>query len=152
MPKAFPAEFRRDVVAVARKGDRSIASMARDFGVSESCLQRWLVLDWTSDASTRTVTLLREALMSYPALTPSLSDAAAPSRGLLRSQVEQVWNAYQASRFALATTQLPRVIAGAKAALREGDTSEGRRDGQRMFALVRNCLDCLGRQWPYPWG
>jgi transposase len=42
MPKAFPAEFRRDVVAVARKGDRSIAAVARDFGVSESCLQRWL--------------------------------------------------------------------------------------------------------------
>jgi transposase len=42
MPKAFPAEFRRDVVAVARKGDRSIASVARDFGISESCLQRWL--------------------------------------------------------------------------------------------------------------
>jgi hypothetical protein len=107
-------------------------------------------MDWTSDASTRTLTLLREALMSYPALTPSLSHAAAPSRDLLRSQMEQVWNAYRASRFALATTQLPRVIAGAKAALREGDTSESRRDGQRMLALVRNCLDCLGRHWPCP--
>lgn len=42
MPKPFPEEFRRDVVAVARKSDRSIASVARDFGISESCLQRWL--------------------------------------------------------------------------------------------------------------
>lgn len=42
MPKAFPAEFRRDVVAVARKSEASIASVARDFGISESCLQRWL--------------------------------------------------------------------------------------------------------------
>jgi len=42
MPKAFPIEFRRDVVAVARKGDASIARVAKDFGVSESCLQRWL--------------------------------------------------------------------------------------------------------------
>ena len=42
MPKAFPIEFRRDVVAVARKSDASIAQVARDFGVSESCLQRWL--------------------------------------------------------------------------------------------------------------
>jgi hypothetical protein len=96
------------------------------------------------------VTLLREALMSYPALMPSLSQAAAPSRDLLRSQVEQVWNAYQASRFALAATQLPWVMAGAKAALREGDTSESRRDGQRMLALVRNCLECLGRHGPEP--
>ena len=42
MPKPFPAEFRRDVIAVARKGEASIAQVARDFGVSESCLQRWL--------------------------------------------------------------------------------------------------------------
>jgi transposase len=44
MPKAFPLEFRRDVVAVARKGEASIAQVAKDFGVSESCLQRWLKL------------------------------------------------------------------------------------------------------------
>ena len=44
MPKAFPLEFRRDVVAVARKGEAPIAQIAKDFGVSESCLQRWLKL------------------------------------------------------------------------------------------------------------
>ncbi len=42
MPKAFPPEFRRDVVAVARTGEASTAQVARDFGVSESCLARWL--------------------------------------------------------------------------------------------------------------
>ena len=42
MPKAFPPEFRRDVIAVARKGEASIAQVARDFGISESCLARWL--------------------------------------------------------------------------------------------------------------
>ena len=42
MPKPFPAEFRRDVTAVARKGEASIAQIARDFGISESCLARWL--------------------------------------------------------------------------------------------------------------
>jgi transposase len=42
VPKAFPAEFRRDVVAYARRSDESIAKVARSFGVSESCLQRWL--------------------------------------------------------------------------------------------------------------
>ena len=45
MPKAFPIEFRRDVVAVARSSDAPIAQVARDFGVSESCLQRWLKMD-----------------------------------------------------------------------------------------------------------
>jgi transposase len=44
VPKPFPKEFRRDVVAVARQGDQSIAQVARSFGVSESCLSRWLKL------------------------------------------------------------------------------------------------------------
>ncbi|WP_328999492.1 IS3 family transposase [Kribbella sp. NBC_00709] len=44
MPKAFPEEFRRDVVAVARKGEAPIAQIARDFGISQSCLTRWLKL------------------------------------------------------------------------------------------------------------
>ena len=42
MVKPYPAEFRRDVIAVARKGEASISQVARDFGISESCLQRWL--------------------------------------------------------------------------------------------------------------
>lgn len=42
VPKAFPKEFRRDVVAVARKGEAPISRIAKDFGISESCLQRWL--------------------------------------------------------------------------------------------------------------
>ena len=42
MPKPFPIEFRRDVVAVARKGEAPVAQIAKDFGISESCLHRWL--------------------------------------------------------------------------------------------------------------
>ncbi len=42
VPKAFPKDFRRDVVAVARKGEAPISRIAKDFGISESCLQRWL--------------------------------------------------------------------------------------------------------------
>ena len=44
MPKPFPAEFRRDVIAVARKSDTSMAQIAKDFGISESCMARWLKL------------------------------------------------------------------------------------------------------------
>jgi transposase len=44
MPKPFPLEFRRDVVAVARKGEAPVAQIAKDFGISESCLHRWLKL------------------------------------------------------------------------------------------------------------
>lgn len=42
MPKAFPLEFRRDVVAVARQRQEPLARIAKDFGISESSLQRWL--------------------------------------------------------------------------------------------------------------
>lgn len=42
MPTAYPRELRRDVIAVARQGDQSIAKVARSFGVCESCLSRWL--------------------------------------------------------------------------------------------------------------
>ncbi len=49
MPKPFPAEFRRDVVAVARKGEAPIAQIAKDFGISESCLHRWLKIAEVDD-------------------------------------------------------------------------------------------------------
>ena len=42
MPTVYPPEFRRDVIAVTRKGEQSIAQIACSFGISESCLHRWL--------------------------------------------------------------------------------------------------------------
>jgi transposase len=44
MVKAYPEEFRRDVIAVARKGETSVRQVAKDFGISETCLARWLRL------------------------------------------------------------------------------------------------------------
>lgn len=45
MPAAYPKEFRADVVAVARKDEIAIAQVAKDFGITESCLRRWLAHD-----------------------------------------------------------------------------------------------------------
>ena len=42
MPAAHPREFRDDVIAVARRGEAPIAQVAKDFGISESCLRNWL--------------------------------------------------------------------------------------------------------------
>ena len=66
MPKAFPLEFRRDVVAVARKGEAPVSQIAKDFGISESCLHRWLNLADIADGNRPGVTTsesveLREA-------------------------------------------------------------------------------------------
>ena len=42
MSRVHPKEFRADVVAVARRGDAPISQIAKDFGISDSCLRNWL--------------------------------------------------------------------------------------------------------------
>jgi transposase-like protein len=50
MPTPYPPEFRRDVIAVARQGGQSIEQVARSFGISASCLGRWLRIADRDDA------------------------------------------------------------------------------------------------------
>jgi transposase-like protein len=45
VPKPFPKEFRADVIRVYRDSDASMAQVAKDFGISSSCLKRWLTID-----------------------------------------------------------------------------------------------------------
>lgn len=45
MPRPYPKEFREGAIALARQGDRSIAQVASDVGIAESCLRRWLRQD-----------------------------------------------------------------------------------------------------------
>ena len=55
MPTPYPKEFRDDVIAVARKGDQSIAQVAKNFGISASCLHRWVYIAERDEArGTRT--------------------------------------------------------------------------------------------------
>ena len=61
MPKAFPEEFRRDVVAVARRHDAPMGQVARDFGVSQSCLSRWVRRAEIEDGQREGLTLSEEA-------------------------------------------------------------------------------------------
>ena len=42
MAKAYPKEFRDDVVAVARKGQAPLNQIAKDFGISEGTLSNWM--------------------------------------------------------------------------------------------------------------
>ena len=44
MPAAKPPEFRRRAVELARRREQPIAQIARDLGISESCLRRWMDL------------------------------------------------------------------------------------------------------------
>ncbi len=43
MPRPHPPEFRRRAVELAREKAKPISQLARDLGVSESCLRNWMV-------------------------------------------------------------------------------------------------------------
>ena len=45
MPVAKPPEFRRRAVELARSGQHPVAQIAKDLGISESCLRRWMARD-----------------------------------------------------------------------------------------------------------
>ena len=42
MPKAHPPEFRQRAVDLARARAKPVAEIAKDLGISESCLRRWM--------------------------------------------------------------------------------------------------------------
>lgn len=42
VPKPYPEEFRRDVVAVARRGEAPLEQIAKDFGISTNSITNWL--------------------------------------------------------------------------------------------------------------
>ena len=45
MPPPHPPEFRQRAVELARTGDAPIAKIAKNLGISESCLRNWLHSD-----------------------------------------------------------------------------------------------------------
>jgi transposase len=61
MPKLFPEEFRRDVVAVALRKEAPLSQVTRDFGISESCLQRWVRRAEIEQGTREGLTLAEEA-------------------------------------------------------------------------------------------
>lgn len=42
MPRPHPPEFRRRAVELARLGEKPVAQIADDLGMSESCLRGWI--------------------------------------------------------------------------------------------------------------
>ena len=49
MPAPHPAEFRQRAVELARAGDKPVAALAKDLGISESCLRNWMALPGVND-------------------------------------------------------------------------------------------------------
>ena len=42
MPTSYPPEFRERAVELARQRDKPVAQIAKDLGISETCLRRWM--------------------------------------------------------------------------------------------------------------
>lgn len=42
MPRPHPPEFRQRAVELARLGTKPVSHIARDLGISESCLRNWM--------------------------------------------------------------------------------------------------------------
>ena len=56
MPAPHPPEFRRRAVELAREGTKPVAELAKDLGISQSCLRNWLTqadTDENSGSATR---------------------------------------------------------------------------------------------------
>ncbi len=43
MPRPHPPEFRRRAVELARERAKPVSDIARDLGISDSCLRNWMV-------------------------------------------------------------------------------------------------------------
>jgi transposase-like protein len=50
MPAPHPVEFRQRAVQLARTGDKPVAALAKDLGISESCLRNWMAQADADDA------------------------------------------------------------------------------------------------------
>lgn len=100
MPKPHPKEFRDGVVAVARQGQAPLTQIAKDFGISDSCLRNWLRAADVEDGNRPGVTageatelrelrrrnrLLEQEVEVLRRATAYLSQAHLPGKGSTRS-------------------------------------------------------------------
>jgi transposase-like protein len=53
MPAPHPVEFRQRAVELARAGDKPGAVLAKDLGMSESCLRNWMAQADADDGGRR---------------------------------------------------------------------------------------------------
>ncbi|MFD3512573.1 helix-turn-helix domain-containing protein [Streptomyces sp. NPDC058657] len=96
------------------------------------------LMEWTKDSGRRTVPALREALMDYRLLTPLIGsppEGEPPTLAALRSDVGEVWDAYQGSTYGFAARQIPLLLADALLAVRSHVGAE-REEANALLALT----------------
>ncbi|MEU3626909.1 transposase [Amycolatopsis coloradensis] len=75
MPAPHPPEFRQRAVELARLGDKPVAALAKELGISESCLRNWMAQADTDEtgSTTRLTSTEKENSPSCAARTGSWS-------------------------------------------------------------------------------
>ena len=90
-----------------------------------------MLLDWTADSRTQTVPALRAVLMDYGQLSPLLAsnddDGDTPTLDELARQVDDIFDAYQHSRFGYVTAQAPGLLQHTVTAARAADADAAAR-------------------------
>lgn len=88
------------------------------------------LVEWTTDSGSSTVPAIRAALMDYRQLVPmpTFSTAEAPPTiSELDRRLDDLWLAYQASRFGYVTSRVPQLIADSQVAAATYDGDEAGR-------------------------
>ena len=97
-----------------------------------------MLLDWTADSRTQTVPALRAVLMDYGQLSPLLAssdnDSDTPALDELARQVDDIFDAYQHSRFGYVTAQAPGLLQHTVTAARAADADAAAR-AHELLAL-----------------
>ena len=115
---------------------RSLAE-ALDVALADLVVEPTL-LDWTDDSGVRTVPALRAVLMDYGQMAPALAVTAAGAPAdldALQRAVGEVFDAYQASRYAYVAGRAPLVLADALRASRTA-VADDRNRANALLALA----------------
>lgn len=108
------------------------------------------LMEWTEDSGERTVPALRSVLMDYREITgtsPAASKADPIDLDTLRAQVNDLWLAYQATRFGYVANQLTDLIPSAKVTIAALDGDDARLACGRLalaYHLTATLLTKLG--------
>ena len=110
------------------------------------------LLDWTTDSGVRTVPALRAVLMDYGQMTPSLvvtTEVAPLDLGALQRAVGEVFDAYQASRYAYVAGRTPLVLADALRASRAAGADDRNRANALLALAYQTAVSVLTKLGEY---
>src|SRR4051812_14548661 len=128
---------------------RSLAE-ALDVALADLVVEPTL-LEWTTDSGVRTVPALRAVLMDYGQLTPVLALVPAARVDLddLQRAVGEVFDAYQASRYAYVAGRAPLVLADALGATRAAAADDRNRANALLALAYQSAVSVLTKLGEY---